>query len=307
MISVQHLSKSYDNKRVVDDLAFEVQAGKVTGFLGPNGSGKSTTFRLILGLDLPDAGTALINNLQIRDLKRPMREVGFLLDADYVHPSRSAKNHLRALAASNGISAKRVAEVIEAVGLSSVASKRLNTYSLGMKQRVGLAAAMLGDPPVLILDEPANGLDPEGAYWLREHLRSCAAEGRTVFVSSHVLSDMALIVDHLVVIGEGKLLADSSIEDFTSKLSTATVVRSPRASEFAEVLLSHGTSVRINNDELEIDDLTPAQVGHLAFKHGLEIHGLWSNKASLERAFLDLTSSKQQFQSVLPKRSPHDD
>lgn len=297
MITVHDLTKRHGRTLVLEGLTFDVSPGKVTGFLGPNGSGKSSTIRIMLGLDKPDSGVAWINGSPMRTRSCPLREVGFFLDADYVHPSRSPRSHLRALAASNGISKQRVDDVIEMVGLDSVAGQRLGTFSLGMKQRVGLAVAMLGDPPVMILDEPANGLDPEGAHWLRSYLTACAADGRTIFVSSHVLSEMALFVDHLVVIGQGKLLADESMDEFTSKMSSAAVVRSPRSSELADTLRALGAVVRLANGELEVDGWTPEQVGQVAFQHGFEIHGLWSSKASLETAFLDLTAQAQEFKT----------
>ncbi len=297
MITVRNLMKSHGRTLVLDELTFDVVPGKVTGFLGPNGSGKSSTIRIMLGLDKPDSGVAWINGSPMRNRSRPLHEVGFFLDADYVHPSRNPRTHLRALAASNGIPKQRVDEVIEMVGLDSVADQRLGTFSLGMKQRVGLAAALLGDPPVMILDEPANGLDPEGVHWPRHYLTGCAAEGRTVFVSSHLLSDMALYVDHLVVIGRGKLLADESMDEFTSKASSAAVVRSPRSFELADALQALGAVVRVVNGELEVDGWTPEQVGRVAFQHGLEIHGLWSTKVSLESAFLELTDQSQEFKT----------
>lgn len=300
MITVQNLTKSHGRTLVLEGLTFHVVPGKVTGFLGPNGSGKSSTIRIMLGLDKPDSGVAWINGTPMRNRSRPLREVGFFLDADYVHPSRSPRTHLRALAASNGISKQRVDDVIEMVGLESVAHQRLGTFSLGMKQRVGLAAAALGDPPVMILDEPANGLDPEGAHWLRQYLTGCAAEGGTIFVSSHVLSDMALFVDHLIVIGGGNLLADESMDEFTSKVPSAAVVRSPRSTELAHALQALGAVVRFANGELEVDGWTPEQVGQVAFQHGFEIHGLWNTKASLESAFLALTAQDQEFRTSSP-------
>src|SRR6476661_1826961 len=229
MIEVRGLTKEFGPTKAVEDLTFTVQPGMVTGFLGPNGAGKSTTMRMILGLDRPTAGTALIDGKRYHDLKQPLRTVGALLDAKWVHPNRSAKAHLQWMAASNGIPKSRVEEVLRLVGLSEVAGKNAGGYSLGMSQRLGLAGALLGDPPVLLFDEPVNGLDPEGIVWIRKFMQRLAAEGRTVLVSSHLLSEMALTAEHLVVIGRGRLISDTTVKEFVDRSSESTVrVRSPQ-------------------------------------------------------------------------------
>ena len=244
MIEARGLTKDYGPKRAVDDLSFSVRPGIVTGFLGPNGSGKSTTMRLIIGLDRPTAGTVTVNGKLYRDFPAPLREVGALLEARAVHPGRSAYNHLLALAETHGVPRARVVELIERVGLQEVARKRVGTFSLGMGQRLGIAAALLADPEILILDEPANGLDPEGIQWIRNLLKELAAEGRTVFLSSHLMSEMALTAEHLIVIGRGRLIADLSVADFVRRASKDTVrVRSPQASELAAALATDGVTV----------------------------------------------------------------
>src|SRR5690242_15455748 len=244
MIEAAGLTKQYGHKTAVDDLTFTVRPGIVTGFLGPNGSGKSTTMRLVLGLDSPTAGDVIVNGKHYRDHKAPLHEVGALLEARSVHTGRSASNHLLALAQTHGIGKKRVEELIDLVGLHDVARKRAGKFSLGMGQRLGIATALLGDPSTLLLDEPANGLDPEGIHWMRNLLRSLAAEGRTVFVSSHLMSEMALMADHLIVIGRGRLIADTSVDEFVQRASKKVVrVRTPEATQLRDLMLGDGVVV----------------------------------------------------------------
>ena len=298
MIKVENLTKKYGSKTVIDNLSFEVKPGTVTGFLGPNGSGKSTTMRLIMGLDNPRSGNIVLNNSNIHKFKSPMREVGALLDAGYMHPTRKAKFHLMALAASNGIGKKRVNEVLELVGLSDVANKRVGKFSLGMKQRIGIAGALLGDPKTLIFDEPANGLDPEGMHWIRNFLSHLANEGRTVFVSSHLLSEMALMADRLVIIGAGKLIMETSVDDLTSQMSgAAVVVSSPKLTEFQDILQKRNIVSRIENSLLIIPENESATIGNIAFENNIEIHQLYKSQPSLEDAFLEITRSSQEYKT----------
>jgi ABC-2 type transport system ATP-binding protein len=297
MIEAHGLTKDYGEKRAVDGLTFAVQPGIVTGFLGPNGSGKSTTMRLILNLDRPTAGGVTVNGRQYRDFPAPLREVGALLEARAVHTGRSAYNHLLALAQTHGVPKRRVGELIDRVGLHDVASKRVGTFSLGMGQRLGIAAALLADPGILILDEPANGLDPEGIQWIRGLLKELAAEGRTVFVSSHVMSEMALVAEHLIVIGRGKLIADLSVEEFVRRASRDAVrVRSPNAARLMDVLAQPDVSVeRVDDGSLEVSGLTAEQVGELAAAHSIVLHELTPVRASLEEAFMDVTRDEVEF------------
>ncbi|MBI9001348.1 ABC transporter ATP-binding protein [Corynebacterium sp. CCM 9185] len=301
MIEVSGLTKKYRQVRAVDDLTFSVNPGVVTGFLGPNGAGKSTTMRMILGLDKPTAGTATINGVPYRKLKNPLREVGALLDAKATHPNRSAANHLKWIAKSNGIPKNRVDEVLGLVGLSDVAGKKTGGFSLGMGQRLGLATALLGDPGVLLLDEPINGLDPEGIRWVRDLLKALAREGRTVLVSSHMLSEMALTADHLIVIGRGKLVSDSSTYDFIKESSrTSVLMRTDQYKEFTNVLEEENIPYREDLDEekrplLVIDDVTTDFVGGLAYSTGIMVNELTERKASLEEAFLQMTGHAQEY------------
>ncbi|AJK69798.1 ABC transporter ATP-binding protein [Corynebacterium marinum] len=297
MIHVEALTKDYGPVRAVEDLTFTVQPGIVTGFLGPNGAGKSTTMRMIVGLDAPTSGTALVDARPYRDLRRPLTVVGSLLDAKAVHPNRTAANHLRWLAQSNGIPPERVDEVLGLVGLTDVARKKTGGFSLGMGQRLGLAAALLGDPKILVLDEPVNGLDPEGIRWVRDLLKALAAEGRTVFISSHLLSEMALTADRLIVIGRGRLVADTSTAEFIREHSASTVVvRSERLAEFAEHLTRAGLSpVQVPGPALEVADATTEQVGSLAFTGGFRLQELSMRQASLEDAFMDSTGAAVQY------------
>ena len=292
VIRLEGLTKRYGATLAVDGLSFEVRPGHVTGFLGPNGAGKSTTMRLILGLDAPSAGTATIGGLAYRRMRRPLHEVGAMLAAAAVHPGRTARAHLTALATSNRIARRRVDEVLDLVGLEAVAERRVRTFSLGMTQRLGVAAALLGDPGVLLLDEPVNGLDPEGVAWIRGLLRSLAAEGRTVFVSSHLMGEMALTADRLIVLGRGRLVAETTLQDFVRRAGAARVaVRSPQTVRLGELLRRGGAAVEPGAaGELLVDGLDCAAVGRIAARHGIELHGLTAREPSLEEAFMRLTA-----------------
>jgi ABC-2 type transport system ATP-binding protein len=298
VVEARGLGKAYDGKQAVADLSFDVQPGSVTGFLGPNGAGKSTTMRLMLGLD-HGAGTTTFDGRPFTELEQPMRHVGSLLEAKPFHPTRTARNHLRMLAAANGIGLRRVDEVLEQLGLAAVARKKPKTFSLGMGQRLGLAAALLGDPHTLILDEPANGLDPQGIQWIRELLKGFAATGRSVFVSSHLLSEMALMADELVVIGRGRLIASGPIEDFVRTSShNSVLVRSPQAADLVDVLLAGGAQVDpVEPGALSVTGLDVAAVGDLAFEHGIRLHELSRRVATLEEAFLEATHAAQEFEA----------
>jgi ABC-2 type transport system ATP-binding protein len=301
LIEARNLSKDYGDKRAVDDLTFAVRPGVVTGFLGPNGSGKSTTIRLILGLDAPTSGDALVNGKHYRDHAAPLHEVGALLEARSVHSGRSAYNHLLALAETHGIPRRRVAELIDLVGLHDVAKKRAGQFSLGMGQRLGIASALLGDPATLILDEPVNGLDPEGIHWIRNLLKGLASEGRTVFVSSHLMSEMAVTADHVIVIGRGRLIADMSIDDLVRQASGRVVhVRSPRADELRELLEAPGVTVTAPDGRglLQVTGLTAAQIGDAASEGGIALHELTPQQASLEEAFMTLTRHDIEFKPL---------
>ena len=301
MIEARDLTKDYGDKRAVDGLSFTVQPGVVTGFLGPNGSGKSTTMRLILGLDAPTRGDVTVNGRHYRDHVAPLHEVGALLEARSVHTGRSAQNHLLALAQTHGIPKRRVAELIDLVGLHEVARKRSGQFSLGMGQRLGIAQALLGDPKTVMLDEPVNGLDPEGIHWIRNLLRGLAAEGRTVFVSSHLMSEMALTADHLIVIGRGKLIADTSVDDFVARASQkVVVVRSPDLARLRVELTGPGvTFADAERGALEVHGLTAEQVGEAAAAAGIALHELTPQQASLEEAFMNLTRDDVEFASDL--------
>jgi ABC-2 type transport system ATP-binding protein len=300
MIEARGLTKDYGEKRAVDGLTFTVQPGTVTGFLGPNGSGKSTTMRLILGLDAPTAGDVTVNGRHYPQFAAPLHEVGALLEARSVHTGRSAYYHLLALAQTHGIDKRRVDELIDLVGLHDVARKRAGKFSLGMGQRLGIASALLGDPATLLLDEPVNGLDPEGIHWMRNLLKGLAAEGRTVFVSSHLMSEMALTADHLIVIGRGRLIADTSVDEFVRGASKGLVlVRSPAASRLRELVL--GPDVSVTSREpglLEISGLTAQQIGETAAANGIVLHELTPQQASLEEAFMDLTREEVEFKAA---------
>lgn len=300
MLTVANLTKDFGRVRAVDNLTFTVAPGMVTGFLGPNGAGKSTTMRMMLGLDRPTAGTATVAGRPYRELDHPLRQVGALLDARWVHPNRSARSHLRWMAASNSIPARRVDEVIDMVGLSAVAGKRAGGFSLGMSQRLGLAGALLGDPHTLLFDEPVNGLDPEGIVWIRGFMRHLAAQGRTVFVSSHLLSEMSLTADHLVVIGQGRLIADCSVTEFTGRAAKGVRVRSPQLPDLHRVLAEAGLAVTPGADPdgrpfLAVADVTTDAVGDVAARAGLPLHELSSTTASLEEAFMQMTAGSVQY------------
>ena len=299
MIEATGLGKRFGDRRAVDNLTFTVQPGVVTGFLGPNGAGKSTTMRLMLGLDHGD-GVTRFDGQRYRDIASPMRRVGVLLEAKAFHPTRTARNHLRMLAAANQIPESRVDEVLALVGLETVARKRPKSFSLGMGQRLGLAAALLGEPDILMLDEPANGLDPQGINWLRDFLKAYAAHGRTVLASSHLLAEMELMADHLIVIGRGRLLADTSIADFVAQSShTSIVVRSPEAARLAELLTARGAIVVAEGDgRLSLTGPTQEQVGDLAFAEHVPLHELTTRTATLEEAFLEATAGSQEFEST---------
>jgi ABC-2 type transport system ATP-binding protein len=297
MIEAERLTKDYGEKRAVDGLSFTVQPGVVTGFLGPNGSGKSTTMRLVLGLDAPTAGDARVNGKHYREHQAPLHEVGALLEARSVHTGRTAYNHLLALAQTHGIPRRRVDELVDLVGLHDVARKRAGGFSLGMGQRLGIATALLGDPATLLLDEPVNGLDPEGIHWMRNLLKQLAAEGRTVFVSSHLMSEMALTADHLIVIGRGRLIADTSVEEFLRMASGKAVrVRSPEATRLRDLLLGPDVSVTsAAAGVIEVTGLSAEQVGEAAAAHGIVLHELTPLQASLEQAFMELTRGELEY------------
>jgi ABC-2 type transport system ATP-binding protein len=298
VIELTGLTKDFGRTRAVDDLTCTIEPGVVTGFLGPNGAGKSTTMRMILGLDHPTSGTATIDGRSYRELADPLHTVGAVLDARQVHPNRSARAHLRWIAASNRIPAGRVDEVLESVGLTAVAGKKAGALSLGMSQRLGIAAALLGDPPVLIFDEPVNGLDPEGIRWVRTLIRTLAGEGRTVFVSSHLLAEMANTADRLIVIGRGRLIAATSVSDFVSRSGAQTVrVRSPRADRLHELLTGRGADVAATGSTLLVHGLGIEDVGELAAANGVTLHELSAQQASLEDAYLQLTDDAVEYRA----------
>ena len=302
MIHAHDLTKTFAGTTAVDGIDFTVEPGRVTGFLGPNGAGKSTTMRMVLGLDAPTAGSVSVNGRRYADSPAPLREIGALLDAHAIHPGRSARDHLRWLAASNGIATTRVGEVLEVVGLDAVAGRRVGGFSLGMGQRLGIAAALLGDPAVVVLDEPVNGLDPEGIRWVRSLARQLADEGRTVFVSSHLMSEMALMADHLIVIGRGRILADCSMQQFMADHATAHVrVRAPEPLAVEAVLDSVGARVsrhggeRGSDPELRVEGLDAAGVGEVVGRAGLVLHELTVVRSSLEDAFMTLTADAVEY------------
>jgi ABC-2 type transport system ATP-binding protein len=296
MIEAVGLTKRYGKTLAVDDLSFSVQPGRVTGFLGPNGAGKSTTMRMILGLDAPDAGRVMVEGKPYRSLHQPLRAVGALLDAKWVHPNRSARAHLKWLARSNRLPASRVDEVLELVGLSGVAGRRAGGFSLGMSQRLGIAGALLGDPRVLLFDEPVNGLDPEGILWIRRFMQELASQGRTVFVSSHLLSEMALTAQDLVVIGRGKLIAQCSTEDFIKQAGEAGVrVRSPQLDTLRLALLDKGFQPVAVDGALTVAGATTEQVGDIAGANGVVLHELATQTGSLEEAFMQLTGDAVEY------------
>ncbi|NUR74238.1 MAG: ATP-binding cassette domain-containing protein [Hamadaea sp.] len=296
-IEVRDLRKRYRGAVAVDGLSFTVRAGEVTGFIGPNGAGKSTTMRLILGLDAADGGTALVGGADYRTLRAPLTHVGALLDPGAVHPGRRGRDHLLWMAHSNGISRRRVDEVLDQVGLTSAAKRRAGTYSLGMQQRLGIAAALLGDPPVLLLDEPVNGLDPDGIVWIRELLRSLAAEGRVVLVSSHLMSELEDTADHLVIIGRGKLVADTSVAKLLAAASKDRVeVRTAQRTEAMTVLANAGATVSVTgSDTVIVEGLAADGIGGLLADNGVAFSELRRHRASLEEAYMELTRSSVEF------------
>ena len=298
LIEARELTKRFGDKVAVDHLSFTVEPGRVTGFLGPNGAGKSTTMRLITGLDRPDSGRATIGGLAYDQLAKPLARVGALLEARSVHPGRSARNHLLFLAQTQGIPAKRVDEVLDLVGLREVAGKRAGGFSLGMTQRLGIAAAMLGNPPVLMLDEPVNGLDPEGIRWVRNFMRQLASEGRTIFVSSHLMNEMAVTADHLVVIGRGALIADSSTEEFIARSSERSVlVRTPDLARLRELIIGEGgAAAEAEGDSgLVVTGLPAPRIGELAASASIVLHELTPRLPSLEEAFMELTADSVEY------------
>ncbi|MEU9474500.1 ATP-binding cassette domain-containing protein [Streptomyces sp. NPDC048191] len=292
MIEAQQLTKRYGEKTAVDGLDFTVKPGTVTGFLGPNGAGKSTTMRMIVGLDAPTSGSVAVNGQRYARHQAPLQEVGALLEAKSIHPGRSAHNHLRALALTHGIPRRRVDEVVELAGLASVAKKRAGAFSLGMGQRLGIAAALLGDPQTVMLDEPVNGLDPEGVLWIRNLLTSLAAEGRTVFVSSHLMSEVSLVADHLIIVGRGRLLADTTVQDLVRESGGDTVkVATDAPARLRDVLAGPGVDItgRIGSEELQVTGMSAREIGLKAAEHGIPLFELTTKAVSLEEAFMELT------------------
>jgi ABC-2 type transport system ATP-binding protein len=308
MIEVRGLTKRYGAKVAVDDLSFGIEPGKVTGFLGPNGAGKTTTMRCILGLDYPTEGSVTIGGKLYRDLANPMREVGALLEAKAVHGGRSAYNHLLCLAQTNSLPRRRVGEVLELVGLSDVGRKRSKGFSLGMSQRLGIAATLLGDPRVLMFDEPVNGLDPEGILWIRNLMKALAAEGRTVFVSSHLMSEMENTADHLIVVGRGRLIADCTMKEFISRSSGSAVrVRTPSADQLVRAVTAKGATAGVDDEEgfIEVRGMSTEEVGDLAFSEGIRLHELTALRASLEEAFMQLTADSVEYRADVPGQHPN--
>ncbi len=300
MIEARSLTKRFGDTVAVDDLTFSVQPGVVTGFLGPNGAGKSTTMRMILGLDRPTAGSALVNGHPYDHSRQPLHEIGALLDAKNVHGGRTAHAHLLSLAQSNGIPRKRVDAVLEMTGMTSVRKKRIKGFSLGMSQRLGIAATMLGNPQILMFDEPVNGLDPEGILWIRNFMKALAAEGRTIFVSSHLMSEMSQTADHLIVIGRGRLLADVSTQEFIAQSSQNHVrVKSPQATELAELLTGQGLQVEPVEGYLQVTGAEPATVADLAYDNRIRVHEVFLQRSSLEEAFMEMTRDSVEFHAEI--------
>ncbi|MER6118372.1 ATP-binding cassette domain-containing protein [Streptomyces sp. A0642] len=297
MIELEGLTKRFGSKVAVDGLSCRIRPGMVTGFLGPNGAGKSTTMRMMLDLDNPTSGSVRIDGKHYRELSEPLKHIGALLDAKSMHGGRSAYNNLLCLAQSNRIPESRVAEVLDTVGLTAVAKKKSKGFSLGMGQRLGIASALLGDPEILMFDEPVNGLDPEGIHWIRNLMKALAAEGRTIFVSSHLMSEMALTADHLIVIGQGRLLADTTMADFIHQNSRSYVrLRSPQQERLRDVLHAEGiVAVESGNGTLEIDGATTEDLGELAARHAIVLHELSSQRASLEEAFMQMTADSVEY------------
>jgi ABC-2 type transport system ATP-binding protein len=301
MIEIEHVTKRYGEKVAVEDLSFVVRPGTVTGFLGPNGAGKSTTMRMILGLDAPTSGTVRVNGRSYRDLEAPLHEIGAMLEARAIHTGRSAFHHLLAMAQTHGIGKDRVDEVIDLVGLTSVARKRAGGFSMGMGQRLGIASALLADPDTVILDEPVNGLDPEGILWIRNLLKRLAAEGRTVFLSSHLMSEMALTAEHLIIVGRGRLIADTTVEDVVAQASADGVVRvrTPDAAALRDVLVGEGgaTITSPERDVLEVRGMAAPRIGEVAASQRLVLHELTPVRASLEDAYMRLTGDAVEYRT----------
>ena len=308
MIEARNLTKRYGDTTAVSDLSFTVKPGIVTGFLGPNGSGKSTTMRLILGLDAPNSGSVTVNGKHYVEFPAPLHEVGALLEARSVHTGRSAYNHLLALSQTHGIPRSRVDELIDLVGLHEVARKRAGQFSLGMGQRLGIAAALLGDPDVVIFDEPVNGLDPDGIRWIRDLLKGLAGEGRTVFLSSHLMSEMSLTADHLIVIGRGRLIADASVDEFIRRHSKNIVrVRSPQAAEISAAVSGADVTVSaLEPSVIQIEGLTSEQVGTLAAQNGYVLYELTPQQVTLEEAFIDITQGEVEFKAHAELEGAHE-
>ncbi|MEU2742004.1 ATP-binding cassette domain-containing protein [Streptomyces sp. NPDC007095] len=307
MIEAHQLTKRYGEKTAVDRLDFVVKPGTVTGFLGPNGAGKSTTMRMIVGLDAPSGGSVTVNGKHYAEHTAPLQEVGALLEAKSIHPGRSAFDHLMAQAYTHGIPRRRVEEVIELTGLQSVAKKRAGAFSLGMGQRLGIAAALLGDPATIMLDEPVNGLDPEGVLWIRNLLTGLAADGRTVFVSSHLMSEMALVADHLIVVGRGRLLADTTVQELVQQAGGDTVtVASDQSSRLREVLAGPGVEItgEVGSEELHVTGLSARAIGLKAAEHGIPLFELSSRTVSLEQAFMDLTRDAVEYHATATVEAP---
>ena len=303
MIEVKDVTRRYGETVAVDHLSFTVQPGIVTGFLGPNGAGKTTTMRMILGLDRPTSGSVTVNGRSYHDLPAPMQEVGALLDAKAIQGGRTARQHLRWMVKAGGLPSKRVDEVLDMVGLTDVADRSVGGFSLGMSQRLGLATALLGDPRILIFDEPVNGLDPEGIRWIRSLLQSLAAEGRTIFLSSHLMSEMEETADHIIVIGRGRLIADTSISDFTQSSASSHVrVVSPQATELTPLLRTAGATVVTEAGALIVTGMETSQIGYLAAEQRIEIHELSLRRASLEAAFMELTQDSVEYHQVEPPK-----
>jgi ABC-2 type transport system ATP-binding protein len=306
MIEVDRLTKRFGQVTAVDGLSFTVRPGHVTGFLGPNGAGKTTTMRVILGLDVPTSGTARVNQKSYASLIRPLHQVGALLDATALHGGRTARAHVTSIAQSNGIGRQRVTEVLALTGLEPVANRRVSGFSLGMKQRLGIAVALLGDPPILMFDEPVNGLDTEGIAWIRQFFKALAGDGRTVLVSSHLMSEMSQTADHLIVIGRGRLLADTSTAQLIESSTRRDVlVRSPRAGELAGLMAARGATVTREDDGgLAVTGLDAPAIGDLAAEHGIAVHALVPRSASLEEAYLDLTGESVEYRAASPEGAP---
>jgi ABC-2 type transport system ATP-binding protein len=307
MIEARGLTKRFGDKLAVDQLSFTVEPGRITGFLGPNGAGKTSTMRLILGLDRPTGGSVTVHGKEFSQLAYPMHEVGALLDAKAIHGGRSAYHHLLCLAQTNGLPPQRVGDVLDLVGLTEVAKKRSKGFSLGMGQRLGIAAALLGDPGILMFDEPVNGLDPEGILWIRNLMKSLAAEGRTVFVSSHLMSEMENTADHLLVIGRGQLIADCSVAEFIERNSVQSVrVRTPEPDVLIQVLAAAGAVTLPGADgAIVVQGMLVNRVGDLAFEHRIRLHELAPAQASLEEAFMELTADSVEFRAQVPEQPEH--